>query len=278
MRFSIIIPAYNAQNHIGRAIESVLNQDFPDWEMIIINDGSTDNTKNIILSYISKYPDIRIKLINQLNMGIAAARNSGIRNSRAEFIAFLDADDIWYKGKLEAVSNILMKSKNVDVVCHDEYIVEENTNLRRRAYYGPKKLCNYFDLLFKGNILSTSATTIRRERLLEAGLFSEDRGWIGVEDYDLWLKLAKLGAEFFFLNEVYGEYRLHDSNTTKNTLVFNSRALNVIDYHFKQLSSVTPFQRYLFAKRKFKIHQGTAVQLIKERKFCSACKYIVKSF
>src|ERR1700744_5385897 len=96
---SIIMPAYNAENFIGSAIESVLDQTYLNWELIVVNDGSTDQTAAIVETFAAS--DKRIKCISQPNMRQGAARNTGIKNSRGDLIAFLDADDLWLPGKLE---------------------------------------------------------------------------------------------------------------------------------------------------------------------------------
>src|SRR5699024_4295672 len=90
---SVIIPAYNASDYIGRCMENVISQTYSDLEMIVVNDGSTDNTKNIISKYKKK--DKRIMLINQENKGVAIARNLAIKNAKGRYIAFLDSDDLW---------------------------------------------------------------------------------------------------------------------------------------------------------------------------------------
>ena len=96
---SVIMPAYNAEKYIDEAIDSVISQTFANWELIIVNDGSTDDTQKIVEAYVSS--DTRIKLINQENKRLGAARNEGIKNANGEWVAFLDADDLWINTKLE---------------------------------------------------------------------------------------------------------------------------------------------------------------------------------
>src|SRR5437763_14589481 len=113
---SVIIPAFNAELYIGAAIQSVISQSFQDWDLIVVNDGSTDATPTIVSDFARRDP--RIRLINQQNGKLAKARNSGIAAASGEFIAFLDADDVWVPDKLEKQVNAFY-AHNVDVVFSD---------------------------------------------------------------------------------------------------------------------------------------------------------------
>jgi glycosyltransferase involved in cell wall biosynthesis len=277
MLFSVIVPVYNGQRFIGKAIECVLGQAYTNWELVIVNDGSTDATEEVISNYINKYPNAKIKLVNQVNKGLGAARNTAIRNSDGEYIALLDVDDIWYKDKLKRVYEALSCERNIDVVCHDEYWVKTSSGRKGRIYCGPAQVCTYTGLLFKGNKLASSAVTVRKDKLFEVGLFSERRDWHGVEDIDMWLKLAKAEAKFHFLNEVLGEYILHDMNMTSDIESFLGRAISINEYHFKQLSRRSRYYRYLFNRRKSELYREAAIQFLKlgEKKF--ACKKLMVS-
>ena len=120
---SIIIPAYNADRFISETIESVLKQAFDSWELIIVNDGSTDKTKEIIDKYISR--DNRIRIINQSNKGVSVARNTGIENAKGQFIALLDADDLWQEDNLKEKVNLLLSNVKPDFVFSDKNIADE---------------------------------------------------------------------------------------------------------------------------------------------------------
>ncbi|MCJ8280869.1 MAG: glycosyltransferase family 2 protein, partial [Rivularia sp. ALOHA_DT_140] len=111
-KVSVIIPAYNAMGFLPETLESVLQQTFTDFEILIINDGSSDD----IVEWASKISDSRVRLITQINQGVSAARNTGIRNSQGEYIAFLDADDLWEPTKLEKQVNCLKANPGVGLV------------------------------------------------------------------------------------------------------------------------------------------------------------------
>ena len=148
---SIIIPTYNQANLLREAIQSILDQTFTDWEAIVVNNYSEDNTIEIVESF----KDPRIRLINFRNHGvIGASRNEGVRQAKADIIAFLDSDDTWTNFKLEKVISVFRHQPGVELVCHDEWVLVGNS-IKSILKYGPYK--DYPGLLFQKNCLSTSA-------------------------------------------------------------------------------------------------------------------------
>lgn len=242
--YSVIIPAYNAENTLATALESAINQTFNDYEIIIVNDGSTDSTPEIVDSFLRR--ENNIKSVNQENKGLGGARNSGIRVARGDYLAFLDADDLWYPDKLEKVAEVISGSNGqFDVICHDENLVFHGKKIRVNTY-GPHS--TFEDLLLKGNCLSPSATVVKGSTLTETGLFSEDRLIHGVEDYDLWLRLAKDEKSFYFLHEPLGEYHVKSGNMTRDVFNFTNRVLKVRLSHYCELS-VEDQTKYLWKFR-----------------------------
>lgn len=210
--FSVILPNYNHGNYLKKAIDSVINQDYKNWELLIIDNHSTDNSHEII----SSYNDPRIKSFKINNDGvIAISRNHGIKNSKAEWIAFLDSDDIWYKNKLSTLFHYT--SKSYDIICSNEYEHKINTGQKKANYYNLKTDNFYSELLIHGNKLSTSSTVVRRSFMKNKNLlFNENRDFISVEDYDLWLQIALKKGSFAFCREFLGEYRIHSNNLSNN--------------------------------------------------------------
>jgi glycosyltransferase involved in cell wall biosynthesis len=212
---SVIIPAYNASRYIEKALDSVRNQEFKEYEVIVINDGSVDNTPIIVNDYLSRYQKFPGILINQTNKGIGGATNAALSYAKGKFISLLDADDYWYPAKLERVIRFLATHPDTDVVCHDVREIRKNICTRILKARTLKKPF-FEDLLINYNGLFRSATTIRRKIIDEVGCFSEERELNGADDYDLWLRLAIAGAHFAHLNELLGEYhRVEDSLTSK---------------------------------------------------------------
>ncbi len=161
-------------------------------------------------------------------------------------MAFLDSDDSWFPEKLERVK--LKVEMGNDLVCHGELWVK-NGFPHRRVYYGPTSKSDYHSLLFGRNCISTSAVVVKRECLDLLGGFSEDSRFSMVEDYDLWLRLAKNGLKFEFINEVLGIYNLHSGNSSRNIYGQMRAELSVLNEHFSRLDHWSLVDRARFLRR-----------------------------
>lgn len=181
---SVIIPAYQAEDTIARAIDSVLAQTALPAEIIVIDDGSTDRTRDILKVYLSDVADCTIRLIEQQNLGAGAARNQGLRASRREFVAFLDADDEWLPDKLSR-SLAEMDAAAADLVSHDLIRSDgESTVYISCAHHFNHRSDPLVDYFLRGYI-STSTVVARRQLLIDAGGF--DPSLRAGQDYELWL-------------------------------------------------------------------------------------------
>ena len=229
------MPAYNAADSIGQALDSVALQTVGDWEIVVVDDGSTDATNDRIREWIGAHDHGSVKLIRQQNRGIGGARNTGVAEASGEFVAFLDSDDWWLPEKLESVSSFLRKHPEVDLVCHHEWQDSGPSSPRRHLAHGGRS--TYRDLLFGGNCISTSATVVRREHVIAAGGFSENLEFNGAEDYDLWLRLARDGSRIAYLPEVLGVYRVHGQGITSNAGLYSRNVLNVVRAHLNYVQS-----------------------------------------
>ncbi len=207
---SIIIPTYNRADLLERAIKSVLAQTFTNWELLIIDDGSTDNTKSIIEKYLS---DKRIKYIYQENKGPGAARNNGIRQAGGEFIAFLDSDDSWKTEKIEKQVKILEENKNYDF-CFTADILNKEGEIIEKHYKDIKNLPSY-KLSGKG-ISVPSSHLYRTESFKKIGFFDESRDLIGLEDNEWSIRGYALNG--FYLDEALTEYYLHSGQITQTNM------------------------------------------------------------
>ena len=178
---SVILPVYNQARYLAQAVESVWAQGAADLELLLVDDGSTDGTPALIEQLAARGP---LRAIRQQNAGPAAARNRGIRESRGEWVAFLDADCYWLPGKLRA--QLAAAARGAEFChCGSLLVDDHDAVMQTRISEPPPRL---LDELIWGNCLSTSSAFVRRERLLDAGLFNEELR-IG-EDWDLWLRLA----------------------------------------------------------------------------------------
>ncbi len=177
--FSVIIPTYNRSSVIYRAVKSVLNQTFNDYELIVVDDGSTDDT-SLLLEGFS-----RIKYFKTLNKGVSAARNFGVEKSTGQYIAFLDSDDEWLPEKL-LIQFDYIQSNNARFIHTDENWVRDSKIILKNNKQ-KKAGGDIFERSIESCILSPSTVVIERELLLKYKCFRED--FIVCEDYDLWLKI-----------------------------------------------------------------------------------------
>ncbi len=229
--FSIVIPTFNRANILSRSIDSVLNQTYQNFELIIVDNGSTDTTQKWL---DSAYQDDRVIYYYQKGSGSPASpRNTGISFSKGQWVCFLDSDDRWCDTKLEDVYRTIQEYKNLDVVCHNEQIYYECDDVYGRVLkYGPMSNDLYREMLIYGNRLSTSATSIRINFLKKNNLsFNESDEFSTVEDYDLWLNLAKCGAEFKFLSKLLGFYTVGESNMIFTSGLFCKNLNNLLKKH-----------------------------------------------
>lgn len=190
--FSIIIPLYNKELYIERSISSVLNQTFKNFELIVVDDGSTDNGPNIVKNILDK----RIYLIQQENKGVSSARNKGIDASKYEFIAFLDADDEWKPEFLETILKLVNKYPDAGAYatayCSDNgKNISTEFNISFTNTYDKEYLINnYFKISSEGRPLlcSSSSVMVPKKTIVAVGNFSTDAWW--GEDLDMWGRIA----------------------------------------------------------------------------------------
>lgn len=227
--FSVIIPCFNVEDTINTTINSVLNQDFIQYEIIAVNDGSNDKTSEILNSHNK---DNLVKVINQKNKGLGAARNAGIKHATGEYICLLDADDIWTSNKLSKLYSFIKKNSS-KIISNDEIILEEKYlfYLRNKP---PKNLSN---LLLIGNSLSPSAMTINKNIFKELGYFKEDKNYLGVEDWDFWIRLLQYDKKISHVNLPLGIYRRDIQNMSKSSR-FNKRILKLYKIKSKYFQSI----------------------------------------
>lgn len=207
---TVVIPTYNQAHFLCEALQSLCSQTFTNWEAIVVNNYSDDDT----IAVVESFADSRIRLENLRNHGIiAASRNHGIALARGQYLAFLDSDDTWYPEKL---------SRCVD--CLDEDIGLVSHGLRwigyreKDVFCGPERRASFDALLNYGNCITPSATVVRKDLVKRVGGFSENPAMVTSEDYHLWLKLAKAGIRVRFIKEILGEYRVHPGNQSNSVL------------------------------------------------------------
>ena len=210
MQISVIIPTYNRKNLITRAIKSVINQSLKPFEIIIVDDGSTDGTYEFINQF---FPEIRV--IRQLNNGVSSARNLGLKNAKGNWIAFLDSDDEWFSKKLE------LQKKAIDH--SDKYLISHTNEIWIRngvRVNQMKKHQKYGGSIFEKSLdicrISPSSVLINRKIFEDIGKFDETLKIC--EDYDFWLRISSKYPVLFLDELLIKKYGGHKDQLSKNTI------------------------------------------------------------
>ncbi|MBD3422271.1 MAG: glycosyltransferase [Chitinivibrionales bacterium] len=211
---SIVIPVYNGEAYIADCLASVCQQTVTDYEVIIVDDGSTDNSLDII-----KKAALKKRIYRQRNKDVSAARNRGISHAMGEYIALLDHDDVWVPNKLERQIEALHTDRSVDLVFTD---IVKFFPSGKESYGGTKTEvaraitpANAFEMLLQKNVLMPSAVMFKKSSFYAAGGFDERFKTCG--DYELWLRMASYGMHFHFIDAPLTRYRYHGENNCRRT-------------------------------------------------------------
>jgi glycosyltransferase involved in cell wall biosynthesis len=183
-KVSVVIPAYNTENFIAHTIQSVLDQTYQDFEIIAVDDGSSDRTLEFLRGFAP-----RVKVLTKANGGPASARNLAIKNSAGEYIAFLDSDDLWVPDKLEVQTAFLEKHPHVGLVFSEASMFSEENGQRNIQSKIGFTANPTFSFLLLGNYIPNSTVVIRRACVNQVGLLNESL--IGTEDHEYWMRIAR---------------------------------------------------------------------------------------
>jgi len=205
-KISVIIPTHNRAHLVCETIDSVLTQTYTNYEIIVVDDGSTDNTKEVLERYGKK-----IRYFYQENQGQATASNYAVRQSKGDYLAFIDDDDLWLPEKLEQQVKVLEKYPDLHLVCSDCYALRENGNLVRWNKKKTKE--DTFQSIFDGNFIIHPTVMLRKKCFEDVGGY--DTRLRTTIDYDLWLRLIRK-YKFRHMSIPLTKYRLHSQNMHKN--------------------------------------------------------------
>lgn len=288
--FSIIMPAYNASLYIELAIQSVVNQTYQNWELIIIDDGSTDDTKDKVTAWVNKEP--RIKLICQPNSGQPSiARNNALTHAQGELICFLDADDTIAPLKLEMSAEAMSKQQDINILFTDFNTIDESGEMIQLSYLDNQKfliearnyltpvdnmfLCSkqfYKFMALKSTAIHTITIVIRKEAIKELQpLFSTDLT-IG-EDLDLWFRLL-LNNEAIYLPTSLSDYRINPNSITKNDKKLLEGTLQTHLTNLRRYKNhLTPTEIKCYKHKVAKFAEDLAYYYRCDHEFLSAKKY-----
>ncbi len=262
---SVVIPAYNSAKFIATAIESALNQSISSKEIIVIDDGSTDNTAKIVGSFGGA-----VKIISQKNMGVSAARNRGISESRSEFIAFLDSDDYFlFPDKLEVQIRIAQQ-KSCEIIMSGWMVVDENGNpIVERQPWNKVPVLDLFNWLRFQGVLP-SAMLFKRSALCEVGGFNVEMSH--AEDIDLILRMALEGFRTAWEKRISVAYRQHVGSLTRK-LSEQSSSMDTLwsaffdrddlPFHIKKIANPIKFMSKIWIA--FRAFEGGELQMMKEQ-------------
>jgi glycosyltransferase involved in cell wall biosynthesis len=228
---SVVTPLYNSAAHIGGVLERLRAQTFTDWEAVLVDDGSTDDTPDRVKPFLE---DPRFRYLRQRNQGTPAARNTAIREARGRWIALLDHDDLWMETKLERQLELADRS-GCEIICANAFVV---TPTSKRVYsdYFPDDVraavarwnepgTDLFAHLIRMNFLCSSSVLVRRSLIVERGFF--DPGAWPADDYDMWLRCLP-DARIAYLPEPLVEYVWHESNFSLDSVTMRKAAIYVL--------------------------------------------------
>lgn len=221
---SVIVPVYNQAAYLAQAIQSVCEQTFTNWELIVVDDGSTDDTREVL----AKFRDSRVSVIRQANKGVSAARNTGIFLSSAPLVSFLDADDLLMPDMMTVPLRYLKDHPETGLVAGRRQKVDSSGRIYEEKATTPT--CLGFPELLLGNDIPIGAVLVRREWLERVGGFDESMHTC--EDWDLWLRLVLAGCQIARVEQVLVSYRIHPEQVTGNAAKMRTGTLRLWEKFF----------------------------------------------
>ncbi len=240
---SVIIPTYNSEKYIEDTLKSVINQTYINWEVILVDDCSKDSTVKIVKKFSEN--NNRFKLyINEFNQGAAYTRNLALRNSNGQYIAFLDADDVWYERKLEKQIQF-MREKNVSFCFTPYEIIDENNfSIGKIVDKNAPRIVSYKDMLAKKATMGCSTVIIDNSIINELEMPLIRTG----QDYGLWLKILRDGVHAQRISDVLTKYRITPNSISRNKLKKAMRQWQIYRSfeHIKVVPSLWYFTNYTF--------------------------------
>ena len=256
--FSVVIPTFNSASKIHRALDSVLAQTYENFEILVMDDGSTDNTAEVLSSYNSP----KIMYENDTNFGgPARPRNRGISLANGEWICFLDSDDWWTNDKLQNCFDII--DDKIDLIYHDLDIVSDQSLIFKRKIIKSRQLKKpiLIDLLVNGNPIANSSVVVRKSLLESIGGVNENQKLIASEDYNTWMRIAQLTDQFLYIPSKLGFYLTHSQSISKKDMSesyiesinefvdsLNKRQLRAIESNASYMSG-----RHYYIKKEYKV-------------------------
>ena len=236
---SVIIHTYNNEKFIAETVESVLNQTYKDYEIIVVDDGSEDGTRDALIPYMQK-----IRYHYKENGGIASAKNAGISLSHAEFVAFLDHDDLWVPDKLQLQMEHFNENPQIGLVYAKYTSFRDGEELRTKPEKGYSGWI--FKELLSKSFIQTSTVVVKRECLDAVGPYDETF-FLG-DEYDMFLRIARK-FQCGFVDKGLTRYRVHDTNASNNDFLFDNENLGVYKKIYNNFTDLDGVEKKILRKR-----------------------------
>ncbi|GAB2698814.1 hypothetical protein GCM10027037_23960 [Mucilaginibacter koreensis] len=276
------MPAFNAALYISEAIESVLQQTYQHWELLIVDDGSADDTQAVASKYLS---DDRVSYFYQPNKKQGAARNLAIANSRGNYLAFLDADDIWLPEKLQLQMDILLSHPEIDLLFCQGYMLEDNKLSPMDVVEKNNWTIKNFPDFIAQNQIPILSVLAKKSAIVAAGAFDERIAIQNAEDYHLWLKMLINSAVFKSTTDRVFKYRVHSRQSTYLSNNLSLAVYSAIEDIFYRTSDID-LQKAIIVKIKMQLfnkelHQKSLLMIMsflrlrRKRFYAFLLKYIL---
>jgi len=225
-RVSVVIPTYNYARYVPEAIDSVLAQSFEELEIIVVDDGSTDKTAEVLRAFGGQ-----LRVIRQERRGLSAARNTGIRAARGQYLAFLDSDDLWLPEKVSLQVARLDAEPEVGLVYAETLLFDDSTpaTLTPHSYWASHPSGKILPWLVRQNVIPSPTPMVRRELFERVGLFDETLS--ACEDWDMWIRIGRV-CEIAYVNRVLAKYRQHRENMSLDSDRLMMNGLRVLEKAF----------------------------------------------
>lgn len=272
IKISIIIPTYNSAPFIEETLRSVCEQTYPNFEVIISDDGSNDNTIALAEHFFKQYPAVSYQIsVSETNQGAGAARNQGVKLANHDWIAFLDSDDYWVRDKLEKVIQAI-DSHDTNYVFHNETYLEKNREYEVDYIARYNATVHPFLALVRINFLSPTCATFHKDLFNAAGGF--DVSLRSAQDYDLWLKMSLLGLKLCPLPESLAYYRVRDGNITSNVQARLACLLRIIEKHKQDIQHLSPNPKKELKKWQSRVYSSCGLMFFRQKKYVLGLFYI----
>lgn len=255
---SVVIPVFNRLDHLARALQSLSGQSYSNFDVVIIDDGSTEDIFSVVALFHDVLAIQYLKIEN--SGGPARPRNIGIEMAKSEWVSFLDSDDYWMPSRISEMATLFSRFPSIDIFYHKLNIITNNALCRR--WWEAKNLGSdipgdpFISLMTLGDMIPTSSAIVRRSCFFKHGFFNENKEISSVEDYDLWLTFAKANCKFLFLNKVLGYYDFTSDGISRGI----EKKISCNSLILKKYIDELPIKYQKFATSKFFYFAGSVLE------------------